>query len=130
MFKWLVLALVLFVVGCATCPKPEAPMPSSDDAEAIYREIQAFSDSWSKGDAKGAASFYAEDGVRVGAAGDVEHGRQEIEGAYDRLLHGPFSGATVTTREHASHLFPPPRLAANNHSSPNARLPPPFPSEA
>jgi uncharacterized protein (TIGR02246 family) len=71
-------------------------MPSTDDVESIHREIHAFSDAWSKGDAKGAASFYTDDGVRVGAAGDVEHGRAEIEAAYDRLLHGPFSGATVT----------------------------------
>jgi uncharacterized protein (TIGR02246 family)/steroid delta-isomerase-like uncharacterized protein len=71
-------------------------MPSTDDGEAIYREIQAFSDAWSKGDAKAAASFYTEDGVRVGAAGDVEHGHAEVESAYDRLLHGPFSGAKVT----------------------------------
>jgi uncharacterized protein (TIGR02246 family) len=28
--------------------------------------------------------------------GDVEHGRAELEAAYDRLLHGPFTGATVT----------------------------------
>jgi uncharacterized protein (TIGR02246 family) len=71
-------------------------MPSTEDAEAIYREIDAFSEVWSKGDAKGAASFYTEDGVRVGAAGDVEHGRAQIEVAYERLLQGPFAGAKVT----------------------------------
>jgi uncharacterized protein (TIGR02246 family) len=99
MSKWLVLVLAFVVASCAPRPKletPESPMPSTEDVEAIYREVQAFSEAWSKGDAKGAASFYTEDGARVGAAGDVEHGRVEIEAAYDRLLHGPFAGATVT----------------------------------
>jgi uncharacterized protein (TIGR02246 family) len=72
------------------------PIASSGDVEAIYREIDAFASAWSKGDAKAAAAFFTEDGVRVGAAGDVERGRVEVEAAYDRLLHGPFSGATVT----------------------------------
>jgi uncharacterized protein (TIGR02246 family) len=96
MCRWIVLALTLLVLGCTTCPKPETPMSSAGDAEAIYHEIQAFSDVWSKGDAKGAASFYTEDGVRVGAAGDVQHGRTELEAAYDQLLHGRFAGATVS----------------------------------
>src|SRR5262249_44865394 len=96
MFQRPALALAFVVVGCTTCPKPRSPMSSADDVEAIYREIRAFSDAWSKGGGRGAASFYTEDGVRVGAAGDVEHGLAEIEAAYDRLLHGPFSGATVT----------------------------------
>lgn len=82
-------------------------MPNTEDVEAIYREIQAFSEVWSKGDAKGAASFYTEDGVRVGAAGDVEHGRAEIEAAYDRLLHGPFAGATVTQERGTIRMLTP-----------------------
>ena len=71
-------------------------MPNADDEESIMREVQAFSEAWSRGDAKAAASFYTVDGVRVGAMGDVEHGRAELEAAYERLLHGPFAGATVT----------------------------------
>jgi uncharacterized protein (TIGR02246 family) len=66
------------------------------DAEAIHREIEAFSQAWSRGDAKAAAAFFTEDGVRVGAAGDVQHGRAELETAYEQLLHGRFAGATVT----------------------------------
>jgi uncharacterized protein (TIGR02246 family) len=93
--KWLSLALAVIVVGCAA-PAKEAPVASTDDVEAIQREVAAFSEVWSKGDAQGAAAFFTEDGVRVGAAGDVEHGRAEIAVAYDRLLHGPFAGATVT----------------------------------
>lgn len=82
-------------------------MPSTESVEAIYREIQAFSQAWGKGDAKEAASFYTEDGVRVGAAGDAEHGRAEIEAAYDRLLHGPFTGATVTQERGTVRMLTP-----------------------
>jgi uncharacterized protein (TIGR02246 family) len=82
-------------------------MSSTDDADAIYREIQAFSDAWSKGDAKAAASFFTEDGVRVGAAGDVQHGRVELESAYDQLLHGRFAGATVTQERGSVRMLTP-----------------------
>src|SRR5262245_46527871 len=96
MFKLLAAVTVASVMSCSSSPRPETNMPSTGDVEGIYREIEAFSEAWSKGDAKGAASFYTEDGVRVGAAGDIQHGHAELEAAYDRLLHGPFSGATVT----------------------------------
>jgi uncharacterized protein (TIGR02246 family) len=65
------------------------------DEAAIVGEIQAFSDAWNKGDAKLTASFFTEDGVRVGAMGDRQQGRAELEAAYDKLLHGPFAGASV-----------------------------------
>ena len=67
-----------------------------DDESAIIAELDEFSEAWSRGDAKAAASFFTEDGVRVGAAGDVQRGRAELEAAYDQLLHGRFAGAKVT----------------------------------
>ena len=67
----------------------------STDQDAIYNEIEAFSAAWNKGDAALAASFYTSDGVRVGAMGDRQQGRAELEAAYDRLFHGPFAGGTV-----------------------------------
>ena len=65
------------------------------EEEVILDETQAFADAWSQGDAKAAASFYTEDGVRVGAFGDVQKGRAELEAAYDRLLHQTMPGAQV-----------------------------------
>jgi uncharacterized protein (TIGR02246 family) len=65
------------------------------EADAIIAAIESFSEAWSKGDAKAAASFFTEDGVRVDASGDVQHGRAELESAYDKLLHGRFAGAKV-----------------------------------
>jgi uncharacterized protein (TIGR02246 family) len=66
-----------------------------DDEEAIMNEIESFSAAWSKGDSRLAASFFTEDGTRVGAFGDIQNGRSEIEAAYDRLLHQTMPGAVV-----------------------------------
>lgn len=63
--------------------------------QAIIAETQAFQEAWSRGDAKAAASFYTEDAVRVGASGDVQHGRAEIEAAYRRLLRESMPGAKL-----------------------------------
>jgi uncharacterized protein (TIGR02246 family) len=67
-----------------------------DESSAIFEEIDGFTKAWNEGDAKAAASFFTEDAVRVGAFGDVQRGRAELESAYDRLLHQTMSGATVT----------------------------------
>ena len=67
----------------------------SNDEQAIFSEIEAFTEAWNNGDAKTASSFFTEDGVRVGAFGDMQHGRAEIEAAYERLLHQTMPGAVV-----------------------------------
>jgi uncharacterized protein (TIGR02246 family) len=67
----------------------------SDGDAAIRAELDAFEAAWNRGDAAAAASFFTEDGVRVGAFGDVQHGRAELESAYEDLLHGAMAGATV-----------------------------------
>ena len=82
-------------------------MPTNDEQQSIFGEIEAFSQAWSRGDSTGAASFFTEDGVRVGAAGDVEHGRVEVEAAYERLLHGPFAGASVTQERGTVRMLSP-----------------------
>jgi uncharacterized protein (TIGR02246 family) len=66
-----------------------------DNEQSIFMEIDAFSQKWNQGDAKAAASFYTEDGVRVGAFGDIQHGRDEIAAAFDRLFHQSMPGAVV-----------------------------------
>jgi uncharacterized protein (TIGR02246 family) len=70
-------------------------MPSVDE-QAIFSETEAFALAWNKADAKAAASFFTNDAVRVGAFGDVQYGRAEIEAAYDTLLHRTMPGAVVT----------------------------------
>lgn len=67
----------------------------TDEQAAIIAETQAFAQAWSRGDAKAAAAFFTEDGVRVGAFGDRQQGRAEIEAAYEQLLHGAMAEATL-----------------------------------
>src|SRR5574337_1840696 len=69
-------------------------MPLNDE-QAIISAVDAFTAAWSKGDAEGAASYYADDAVRVGAFGDIQQGRAAIEGALDRLLHATMPGAAA-----------------------------------
>lgn len=65
------------------------------DELSILEETEAFAEAWNAGDPKAAASFFTEDGVRVGAFGDKQTGRAVIEAAYDRLLHETMPGARV-----------------------------------
>lgn len=67
----------------------------SGEERAIIQETEAFAQVWDQGDAKTAASFYAEDGIRVGAFGDVQRGLAEIEAAYNNLLHNSMPGAKL-----------------------------------
>ena len=64
----------------------------TDDEQAVMNETASFAEAWSQGDAKAAASYFSEDRSRVGAFGDIQNGRSEIEAAYDRLLHQTMPG--------------------------------------
>lgn len=66
-----------------------------DDKAEILRLEGQFIAAWNKGDPRAAAAVYAEDGVRVGAFGDVSQGREAIEAAYAKLLGETMKGATV-----------------------------------
>jgi uncharacterized protein (TIGR02246 family) len=94
--KWLIV-FIISLFGCMTImsclKKGESAM--ENDFKAIIAETQAFADAWNNADAVAAASFYTEDGLRVGAFGDVQKGRDDIEAAYVRLLNETMPGATV-----------------------------------
>lgn len=66
-----------------------------DDEAEVLRLEREFIAAWNRGDARAAAAVYAEDGTRVGALGDVSHGREAIEAAYANLLQGMMKGATA-----------------------------------
>lgn len=66
-----------------------------DDVVEVLRLEREFIVAWNRGDARAAAALYADDGIRVGAFGDVSHGRTEIEAAYAKLLRGTMTGATA-----------------------------------
>lgn len=84
---------------------PETATPFDD--EAIIKETMAFAEAWSEGDAKTAASFYTEDGLRVGAFGDVQKGQAAIEAAYDKLLHQTMPGARVKQERGSVRMLSP-----------------------
>jgi len=67
----------------------------TDDEQSILNEAASFAEAWSTGDARAAASYFTEDGRRVGGFGDIQNGRAEIEVAYDKLLHQTMPGAVV-----------------------------------
>jgi uncharacterized protein (TIGR02246 family) len=69
--------------------------PSGADEAAILQLHRDFGVAWSKGDSSALLAFFAPDAVRVGAAGDIQRGPAEIRAAYERLLGGPFAGASV-----------------------------------
>jgi uncharacterized protein (TIGR02246 family) len=80
---------------------------STKDQEDIYKENDRFLEAWNQGDHKVAASFYTEDGVRVGAMGDIEHGREEIATAYDNLMHKAMPGAIAKMEKGSIRILTP-----------------------
>ena len=80
---------------------------STKDQEDIYKENDRFLEAWNQGDHKVAASFYTEDGVRVGAMGDIEHGREEITTAYGNLMHKSMPGAKAKMEKGTIRMLTP-----------------------
>jgi len=74
-------------------------MITTKEEDEIYKENNSFMEAWNQGNAKLAASFFTEDAGRVGAMGDIEHGREEIEKAYDKLMHKTMPGAKGKTEK-------------------------------
>ena len=75
--------------------------------DAIIAEIEAFSAAWNHADPQRAASFFTEDGVRVGAFGDRQHGRAELAAAYKKLFEGPMAGAAIHQERGTVRLLTP-----------------------
>jgi len=82
-------------------------MTVNDESSAILEEIDGFTKAWNEGDARAAAAFFTEDGVRVGALGDVQQGRPELEAAYQRLLRDMMPGAKVTQERGTVRMLSP-----------------------
>ena len=78
-----------------------------DDELQIIDEVASFVEAWNTGDAGAAASYFTEDAARVGAYGDVQHGRPEIQAAYERLLHQAMPGARLSQERGTVPLLTP-----------------------
>ena len=108
--KTIILGIFMLFLGCNSpnqSGNTNLTNMITNDEDLILRATQEFLLAWNNGDAKASAAFYTEDGIRVGAFGDTQHGRQEIELAYDKLLHQTMVGATVKQeRGHVRMLTP------------------------
>ncbi len=101
------LTLWCAVLSLTALAGPSKDRPMMTDDEAMHRMHETFAAAWSRGDTATAAKGWTEDGVRVGAGGDVQHGRAEIAAALGRLLGGVFKGASVSfTRGSIRRLGP------------------------
>jgi uncharacterized protein (TIGR02246 family) len=85
-----------FTVILSACATTPPPLPGAEEEAIILRMHQEFAEAWTKGDSSALVAYYAPDSVRVGAMGDVQRGPEEIKAAYERLLHGPMQGASIT----------------------------------
>jgi uncharacterized protein (TIGR02246 family) len=66
------------------------------DEKEILERTTTFLAAWQRGDAKAATAHMTEDAVRVGAFGDIQRGRAEIETAFQKLFSGgPMKGAKI-----------------------------------
>jgi hypothetical protein len=61
-------------------PRGEKPVSDEEQLHRVHEELGA---AWSRGGAEAAARLWAEDGARVGGAGEVQRGRDEIAAALD-----------------------------------------------
>ncbi|MDB5538310.1 MAG: hypothetical protein JWQ89_37 [Devosia sp.] len=75
--------------------------------DAIIAEVEAFSAAWNLADPQRAATFFTEDGVRVGAFGDQQRGRAELAAAYRKLFEGPMAGAALHQERGTVRLLTP-----------------------
>jgi uncharacterized protein (TIGR02246 family) len=102
------LFLLCMISSCIQQSKQEGENSmTTKDEEDIYRENDSFLEAWNKADAQAAASFFTEDGMRVGAMGDIQHGREEIAAAYDKLLHQGMPGAKAKTEKGTIRMLTP-----------------------
>ncbi len=64
----ILLPFLFLIISCEQQPDQKGgKILNEKEEQAIYKEIELFLEAWNQGDAKAAASFYTEDGVRVGA---------------------------------------------------------------
>jgi uncharacterized protein (TIGR02246 family) len=99
------LSLLVWFIVFSSCKK--ADVVNEADKEDILKETEKFIEAWNSGDAKLCASFYDEDGIRVGAEGDIHQGRPQIEAAYEYVLHKISPGARATASKGTVRLLTP-----------------------
>lgn len=106
--NYILLSFLFLIISCnQQSDQKGGNIMNEKEEQAIYKETELFLEEWNQGDAKAAASFYTEDGVRVGAMGDIQHGRQEIEKAYDNLMHKAMADAKAKQEKGTIRMLTP-----------------------
>jgi uncharacterized protein (TIGR02246 family) len=106
--NYILLSFLSLIIACNQQSNQKGGnIMNEKEEQAIYKETELFLEAWNQGDAKAAASFYTDDGVRVGAMGDIQLGRQEIEIAYDNLMHKVMPGAKAKQEKGTIRLLTP-----------------------
>ena len=84
------------------------------EEQTILEQTETMSDAWNRGDAKAVASFFAEDGIRIGPDGVESHGREAIAAAYEQMIE-QMGGAQVTEEPPAIRLVTPELALVNTY---------------
>lgn len=84
--------------------------PHNDDEEKIFKATSDFQNAWNTGDEKNLASYFAVNCLRVGAFGEIQNGRSEVEKAYAQLLKKELPGSKINN-ERGTIRFLSPELA-------------------
>lgn len=87
--------LLTILIGSTTSSAADPTVFPAADETALRATHDAFAKAWSAGDVKALLPLFADDAVRVGARGDVQNGKAQIKEAFEKLLAGPFKGASV-----------------------------------
>lgn len=103
--NYILLPSIFLIISCNQ--QSNQNFMNEEDQQSIFNETEKFIEAWNQGDAKAAASFFSEDGVRVGAMGDIEHGREEIANAYDNLMHKTMPGAKAKQEKGTIRMLTP-----------------------
>jgi uncharacterized protein (TIGR02246 family) len=96
-----VLALLLAVA--ALCLPVESDAQNTDemrqaDEEAIQDVIQTLDDAWNRGDGRGWAEHYKEDGEFINILGTIFDGREAVANHHSEILSSTFKGSVVESQ--------------------------------
>jgi uncharacterized protein (TIGR02246 family) len=77
------------------------------EEDDIFRETEDFIKAWNKGIAKEISTFFTEDAVRVGVAGNMAQGRKAIEADYEDLLKNTMPGSKASQSKATVRMLTP-----------------------
>jgi len=77
------------------------------EEELLEQETLKFQEAWSEGDARKISHFFTEDCRRVGAFGEIQDSRAEVEAAYKMLLERALPGSKLLKQGKVTRFLTP-----------------------